>query len=177
MRPVSGSVIGEERTISQRSSPVARTMFLTSSGSGCSPLNSRLRGHALQIELASLLVQHEKARHDRSRAARSSARPAWRTPSRSAAAWLAKTVCPLLVDDGDRLGEVDEDRLQALLHAAAARRYSRALSIASAARRASSHDQLELLARRRARSSPSRSTDSAPSVRPRASSGATTAER
>ena len=89
-----------------------------------------------------------------------------RRRSRSAAAWLANTIRPCSVDEGDRLGHRGEDRLQALLDARAASENRRELSIASAARRASSHDELELVARSYGSPSPSRSTDSAPERAP-----------
>ena len=71
-------------------------------------------GHRLQVELGALLVEDQEARHDRSRGG--AHQLAWRVCAKQLGGGLVgKDRLPVLVHHGDRLGKVDENRLQTLL--------------------------------------------------------------
>ena len=131
-------------------------------------------GHALQVELATLLVEHQEARHDRARRALVSSLGV-RHAEQVGGGLVGEHRPPALVDHRDRLGEVDEHRLQTLLDAAQAPRTGarcRSQARRGVPARAPAPDR-PALGRAVAESQHRERAERAP----RASSGATTAER
>ena len=97
------------------------------------------------------------------------------SPRKSSAAWLANTVRPDVVHDGDRLGQVPQHRLQALLDALGLGEQLRVVDRerGSSGELADEQQILLVVGSLSAR----RNVVSAPKMRPRPASGATIADR
>ena len=93
MRSVSSSTTGDERTTSQRSSPLARTMLRATSGRGCSPANSLRPGMSSSRSSLPCSSSTKKRAMTEPRSAPISSSGA-DAPNSAAAASLANTVLP-----------------------------------------------------------------------------------